>query len=115
MKITLTYTSLTDDLSSGLYIGGSTDPCDPFVSPLAAHPTSQHPPTLITIAACDVLRAQGLAYAQLLRSSGVQVTEDILRGVPHSFTFALNANVTKNWLERQIDAFEAAFDIDGVR
>jgi acetyl esterase/lipase len=94
-----------------LYIGDKTDPCDPFASPLASNPTPEHPATLITIAACDFLRPQGLKYAQLLRSSNVQVDEDILRGVPHGFTFALNADMVKSWFERQIDAFASAFDV----
>ncbi|KAK5545084.1 hypothetical protein LTR46_004808 [Exophiala xenobiotica] len=94
-----------------LYIGDKTDPCDPFASPLASNPTPEHPATLITIAACDFLRPQGLKYAQLLRSSNVQVDEDVLRGVPHGFTFALNADMVKSWFERQIDAFASAFDV----
>ena len=58
------------------------------------------------------MRPQGLKYAQLLRSSGVQVDEDVLRGVPHGFTFALNAALVKSWFERQIDAFASVFDVD---
>ncbi|KIW58148.1 hypothetical protein PV05_02695 [Exophiala xenobiotica] len=94
-----------------LYLGDKTDPCNPFASPLASNPTPEHPPTLVTIAACDFLRPQGLKYAQLLRSSGVQVDEDVLRGVPHGFTFALNAALVKSWFERQIDAFASVFDV----
>jgi acetyl esterase/lipase len=94
-----------------LYIGEDRDTSDPLVSPLLAHPTSHHPAMYITVAACDFLRSQGQAYAELLRFSGVQVEEDILPGVPHTFTFAMNANVTKGWLERQVSAFAEAFQI----
>ena len=66
--------------------------------------------TQITVAACDYLRTQGLQYAQVLRSSGVDVIEVILPGVPHNFTLAINANVTKAWLEKQVDVFKAAFE-----
>lgn len=75
-----------------------------------AKPGAQHPATLVTVAACDHLKIQGLAYAQLLRSSGSKVTEEILPGVPHGFTVAVNAKATRNWVERQVEHFAAAFD-----
>ncbi|OAP60659.1 hypothetical protein AYL99_05661 [Fonsecaea erecta] len=98
-----------------LYVGDSTDIYDPLVSPLMAKAIPQHPKTHVTVAACDYLMPQGLAYAQLLRSFGTEVTEEILPGVPHGFTFPMNATVTKKWLENQRDIFMAAFgcaDVD---
>ncbi|TAQ88657.1 hypothetical protein B7494_g3009 [Chlorociboria aeruginascens] len=92
-----------------LYIGDTADPFDPLISPLVAQPSSNHPPTRITTAACDHLRAQGQAYAELLRFHGVRVTEDVLPGVPHGFTLALNATVAKEWVEREVDSFAAEF------
>ena len=91
------------------------DPCDRIASPLASQRIPDHPRTLVTIAGCDFLRPQGLKYAQFLRSCGVQVEEDILRGVPHGFTFALNSELVKSWFERQINAFKDAFDIRETR
>ncbi|KIW68745.1 hypothetical protein PV04_04668 [Phialophora macrospora] len=92
-----------------LYTGDLTDPCDPLLSPLMAKLDANHPPTHVTVAACDLLKFQGMAYAQHLRSAGVYVVEEVLPGVPHGFTFPVNAEVTKSWLERQTDAFAAAF------
>lgn len=91
------------------YYSGDAHMDNPFVSMLLAKPSSSHAPTHVTVAACDELRSQGLAYAQVLRCSGVEVTEDVLAGVPHGFTFPLTANVTKSWLVRQVDALDAAF------
>lgn len=82
---------------------------NPLVSMLLARPSKSHAPTHVTVAACDELRSQGLAYAQVLRCSGVTVTEEVLPGVPHGFTFPLTAQVTKSWLIRQVDALEDAF------
>ncbi|KIW18443.1 hypothetical protein PV08_02731 [Exophiala spinifera] len=93
-----------------LYTGGKTDECHPFISPLLAKPSKRHARTHITVAACDDLRAQGLAYAQLLRSSGVAVSEEVLQGVPHGFTFPLEARVVKSWLRGQVDRFVTAFE-----
>lgn len=70
---------------------------------------AKFPVTDITVAGCDTLRAQGQAFAQYLRTSGVKVTEDILPGVPHMFTLPTNAKVTKTWLKRQVDVLEKAF------
>ncbi|KAH0844850.1 hypothetical protein FOPE_09588 [Fonsecaea pedrosoi] len=92
-----------------LYLGNATDIYDPLASPLMVKDISQHPPTHVTVAACDFLMPQGLAYAQLLRSFGTSVTEEILPGVPHGFTFPLNADVTRKWIEDQRDVFMAAF------
>ncbi len=94
---------------SDLYTGGSTDLFNPLISPLTAKVDSSHPPTHITVAACDFLKFQDLAYAQHLRLSGVTVSEEILPGVPHGFTFPLTADVSKRWLERQVGAFAEAF------
>ena len=74
-----------------------------------SQPTSKHAPTIVTTAACDTLGPQGQAYASLLSSSGVEVTEDVLPGVPHGFTMALEANVVKGFMDRQLQSYRAAF------
>ncbi|VUC23414.1 unnamed protein product [Clonostachys rosea] len=94
-----------------LFTGGVCDPFDPLVSPLNTRPVSDHPRTCITVAACDGLRAQGQAYATLLRSFGVDVSENVLPGVPHMFTLPVNATVTKRWHERQVEEFAQAFSL----
>ncbi|KEF61324.1 uncharacterized protein A1O9_02889 [Exophiala aquamarina CBS 119918] len=101
---------LTKLFGKCLYGGEQLDPCDRYASPLASKQVPDHPPTLMTIAGCDFLRPQGLKYAQFLRSSGVQVEEDILPGVPHGFTFALNSELVTSWFERQVEAFRNAFN-----
>lgn len=94
-----------------MYLGDNGDVFDPLVSPLMSEPDRllKHPRTHITVAACDALRDQALAYGQLLRSAGVQATEEVLQGVPHGFTFPTNAEVTKKWFESQRDLFMEAF------
>lgn len=94
--------------------GGNTNPFDPIVSPLTVESAPYHAPTLITVAASDGLCAQGLAYATLLRSFGVDVSEDILPGVPHMFTMPVNATVARQWHKRQIDSFAKAFGVNFV-
>ncbi|CAG9998470.1 unnamed protein product [Clonostachys byssicola] len=93
------------------FTGGVCDPLDPLVSPLATGPVPHHARTSITVAACDGLRAQGQAYATLLRSFGVDVSEQVLPGVPHGFTMPVNATVTKLWHEKQVEEFAQAFGL----
>lgn len=85
-----------------------------MLSPLVAKSVSGHAATYVTIAACDGLRAQGQAYAELLRLSGVTVTEDILPGVPHMFNLPMDAAISKTWHKKQIEAFATAFGLPAV-
>ena len=62
---------------------GDADRTDPDVSPLLGDLTGL-PPTLVAVAANDVLREDGLLYAKALRSAGVDVAtlrfEDMVHG-----------------------------------
>jgi acetyl esterase len=66
------------------YLAGA-DPTDPDVSPLLAPDVSGLPPTVICVAEYDMLRQQGLAYAQRLRTAGVPVTLVDAHGLDHAF------------------------------
>ena len=57
----------------GQYVQG-TDPDAPEVSPLRQNALPQLPPTLLATAEYDVLRDEGIAYAEKLRGAGVAVT-----------------------------------------
>lgn len=66
------------------YLAGA-DPTDPDVSPLLAPELSGLPPTVICVAEYDLLREQGLDYAQRLRDAGVPVTLVDAHGLDHAF------------------------------
>lgn len=57
----------------------------PGISPLYGEVTSNLAPAFFLLAECDILRDQGLAYAQKLREAGVAVHCMTYRGVPHAF------------------------------
>ncbi|ORY21049.1 Alpha/Beta hydrolase protein [Naematelia encephala] len=44
---------------------------------------AQHPPTFVGVAEADILRDEGIAYAEKLRAAGVPVTLKVYKGIPH--------------------------------
>jgi acetyl esterase len=58
---------------------------DPDVSPLHAEDLSGLPPTLIAVAGHDVLRDDGIRYAEALHEAGVDVRLDMFEDMAHGF------------------------------
>jgi acetyl esterase len=67
-----------------LYLGDA-DRGDPDVSPLAASDLAGLPPAYVAVAGHDILRDDGLRYAEALRAAGVDVTLDRYDDMVHSF------------------------------
>ncbi len=67
-----------------LYAPG-VSPDNPAVSPVRAPQLLPLPPTLVTTAEYDVLRDEGIAYAQKLAASGVEVTRFHAPDMHHTF------------------------------
>ncbi|OAL53562.1 lipase esterase family protein [Pyrenochaeta sp. DS3sAY3a] len=57
----------------------------PWTSPLLSDSLAGLPPALIQIAGMDPLRDEGIAYAEALKSHGVDVKLQIYPGMPHAF------------------------------
>jgi acetyl esterase len=68
-----------------LYLADPSQASDPRVSPLLAKDVSGLPPALIIAAGCDVLRDEGSAYGDRLRSAGVPVEYRCFEGTIHAF------------------------------
>jgi acetyl esterase len=66
------------------YLDGG-DPADPDVSPLAARDLHGLAPALIAVAGHDVLRDDGLRYAEALRAAGVPVRVEVFDDMVHGF------------------------------
>ncbi len=75
----------------------------PYASPLRARDLSGLPPALVTTAGFDVLRDEGIAYAERLESAGVRVVHEHYPDIPHA-TIA-SSRLTQGF-ERAHDALE---------
>jgi len=71
--------------TSGLYIENDSQRVDPDVSPLLSHQLEGLPPVFMVLAELDVLKDEGLAYAEKLIDNGVEVNCRLYRGMTHAF------------------------------
>ncbi|MEH6943113.1 alpha/beta hydrolase [Bacillus sp. JJ722] len=67
------------------YTNNEEDKRNKYVAPLLADDVSNLPPALVIVAECDVLRDEGLAYAEHLKNAGVKVEEVYESGMIHGY------------------------------
>lgn len=82
------------------YLPADADWNDPRASPLRARDLNGQPPTLIITGGFDPLRDEGHAYAERLRSAGVEVVDHEYAGQIHAFvslTKAIPEGLTGTW------------------
>lgn len=73
---------------------------EPGASPLLASSLQDCPPAYVALAQCDVLRDEGVAYAERLAASGADVTLDEVPGTVHGFVSLLGLREAKETLRR---------------
>lgn len=79
---------LTKDLAiwfSDHYIRDETDKTEKYAAPLMAEDLSHLPPALVIVAENDVLRDDGLAYANRLKEAKVNVESICAKGLVHGY------------------------------
>lgn len=81
------------DWYRGHYLSDPAQATDPLVSPLFADVTG-HPPAHVAVSGFDVLRDEGLAYADKLEAGGVATTRQIATGHIHAFVNATGVGKT---------------------
>ncbi|UED72379.1 alpha/beta hydrolase [Brevibacillus sp. DP1.3A] len=70
---------------SNHYINHEYDKGNPYVAPLSARDLSNLPPAIVITAECDVLRDEGMAYAERLKNAGVKVEAVCEKGLVHGY------------------------------
>lgn len=73
---------------------------EPGASPLFAASLDGCPPAYISVAQCDVLRDEGVAYVERLSASGVDVTLEEVPGTLHGFVSLLGMREARESLRR---------------
>ena len=90
------------------------DPANPEISPLLGNVPETLAPACLVIAECDILRDQGLAYAEKLHAAGVPVEALVYHGIPHAFiamagTLESGLAALNDSAERLRQAFQCSF------
>jgi acetyl esterase/lipase len=83
---------------------GGREPVPPYAVPIDRGDFSGLPPTFIEVAEFDPLRDEGLAYAEALRSAGVEVEQCIARRAPHWYDLVPASLITRAMQDRRIAA-----------
>lgn len=73
------------------------------VSPLRNPDLGHSAPAFIAVAQCDVLRDEGIAYADRLREAGVEVVVEEVPGALHGFASLLGLNEARMTVRRGSD------------
>jgi len=89
-----------------IYAGDSF--ADPHASVLLAQVPENHPSTHVTVAGCDGLRDQGIAYSLLLRNAGIDTQLEIIPGVPHGINVSTDAVAAQQFFRNQVRAMNSA-------
>lgn len=67
------------------YIRNEADKKDPYAAPIIAEDLSNLPPAFVIAAQFDVLRDEGLAYAERLKAAGIKVDTTLEEGLVHGY------------------------------
>lgn len=87
------------------YLPNTTERADPRCSPLRAESLADLPPAFVLTTRYDVLRDEGMAYADRLEESGVAVTRDEYDSMIHGFLRRTDIYDKANQAVRRIGAF----------
>lgn len=89
-----------------MYLNGEEDRSNPYAVPHAAKSLVGLPPTIIITAEFDVLKADGLAYAEKLKTAGNDVVYKDCPGMIHGFfnlgKFIDEGITIRDWFSEQI-------------
>ena len=101
-------TPMSED-SIKLYLRDNKGETPAYAYPMRATDFSTLPPAYIETAEFDSLKDEAEIYAGKLTDNGVEVELNKTKGTLHGFEAIMDSSVTKQAIQRRIDAFKKAF------
>ncbi len=86
-----------------------------YASPMEAASLENMPATYLEVAEFDCLRDEGIAFAEALLKSGVQVELNETKGTVHGFEIAEKSDLTRQIVANRIRALKNAFKISDLQ
>ena len=90
-----------------LYLDGREASDLPYAVPMLMENFENFPPVYIEPSEMDTLRDQAAAYAEKMRSHGVDVTEKVIEGAYHGFDGNMGSELVKRTLEERVSWLKA--------
>ncbi len=90
------------------YLAGHSTP-PKYASPLDTEDFSNLPPAYIEPSEYDVLRDEGIAYANKLEAAGVNVELNVSKGTIHAFDLNKESSITQAAMDSRVNALMNAF------
>lgn len=66
----------------------------------------------VTVAGCDTLRDEGIAYALHLRNHEVDTQLEIIPGVPHEIDLYTKTHASRQYMQNQVRVLNYALNTD---
>ena len=98
-----------------LYLKDGMEDNRAYASPMEADTLEHMPATYLEVAEFDCLRDEGIAFAEALLKSGVQVELNKTIGTVHGFEIAEKSELTQQIVANRIRALKNAFNISDVQ
>ena len=86
-----------------LYLDGREASALPYAVPMLMENYENFPPVYIEPSEMDTLRDQAIAYAEKMRTCGVDVTETVIEGAYHGFDGNMDSELVKRTLEARVN------------
>ena len=90
-----------------LYLDGREASTLPYAVPMLMENYDNFPPVYIEPSEMDTLRDQAIAYAEKMRTHGVDVTETVIEGAYHGFDGNMDSELVKRTLEARVNWLKA--------
>jgi len=91
------------------YLGNQVPEQIQYVSPIEAESLEHFPNAYLEVAEFDSLRDEGIAFAERLRSEGVQAELHEVKGACHGFEAALESRILEEAMLRRIHWLQSMF------